>query len=60
MVQITPEEVILRRKLEQQSTDELDGIDRMIVGDVALPFLYFTVSLSISAFFDALPLLLPK
>lgn len=35
MVQITPEEVIRRRQLEQQTTDELDGIDRMIVGDVA-------------------------
>lgn len=35
MVQITPEEVIRRRQLEQQSVDELDGIDRAIVGDVA-------------------------
>lgn len=35
MVNITPEEVLRRRKLEQQSVDELDGIDRMIVGDVA-------------------------
>lgn len=35
MVKITPEEVIRRRQLEQQSTDELDGIDRAIVGDVA-------------------------
>ncbi len=35
MVKITPEEVIRRRQIEQQSTDELDGIDRMIVGDVA-------------------------
>ena len=35
MVKITPEEVIRRRQLEQQTTDDLDGIDRMIVGDVA-------------------------
>lgn len=35
MVQISPEEVIRRRQLEQQSVDELDGIDRAIVGDVA-------------------------
>ncbi len=35
MVKITPEEVIRRRQLEQQTTDELDGLDRMIVGDVA-------------------------
>lgn len=35
MVQITPEEVIRRRQLEQQSVDELDGLDRAIVGDVA-------------------------
>lgn len=35
MVQISPEEVIRRRKLEQQSVDELDSIDRMVVGDVA-------------------------
>jgi len=35
MVQITPEEVIRRRQIEQQSVDELDGIDRMVVGDVA-------------------------
>jgi hypothetical protein len=35
MVQITPEEVIRRRQLEQNSVDEIDGLDRMIVGDVA-------------------------
>lgn len=35
MVRITPEEVIRRRQLEQQTTDELDGLDRAIVGDVA-------------------------
>lgn len=35
MVQISPEEVMRRRQLEQQSVDELDGIDRQIVGDVA-------------------------
>ncbi len=35
MVKITPEEVIRRRQLEQAGTDELDGIDRTIVGDVA-------------------------
>lgn len=35
MVNISPEEVLRRRKLEQQSVDELDGIDRAIVGDVA-------------------------
>lgn len=35
MVKITPEEVIRRRQLEQASVDELDGIDRAIVGDVA-------------------------
>lgn len=35
MVAITPEEVIRRRQLEQRSVDELDGIDRAIVGDVA-------------------------
>lgn len=35
MVQISPEEVIRRRQLEQRSVDELDGIDRQIVGDVA-------------------------
>lgn len=35
MVKITPEEVIRRRQLEQQSVDELDGLDRAIVGDVA-------------------------
>lgn len=35
MVQITPEEVIRRRQLEQRSVDDLDGIDCAIVGDVA-------------------------
>lgn len=36
MVRITPEEVIRRRQLEQQTTDELDGPDRAsrnIAGD---------------------------
>lgn len=35
MVKITPEEVIRRRQLEQRSTDELDDLDRAIVGEVA-------------------------
>lgn len=35
MVQISPEEVIRRRQLEQRSTDELDDLDRCIVGEVA-------------------------
>ena len=35
MVKITPEEVIRRRQLEQAGTDELDDLDRTIVGDVA-------------------------
>ena len=35
MVKITPEEVIRRRQLEQASVDELNDLDRVIVGDVA-------------------------
>lgn len=34
-MKITPEEVIRRRQLEQRSTDELDDLDRAIVGEVA-------------------------
>lgn len=35
MVKITPQEALRRRKLEQTSSDELDDIDRAIVGEVA-------------------------
>lgn len=35
MVKISPEEVIRRRQLEQNSADELTDLDRAIVGEVA-------------------------
>lgn len=33
MVKITPEEVIRRRQLEQQTTDELNGLDKKRAGN---------------------------